>query len=192
MAIGTYELAPGDLISIVALVVSVAAAGATILTNVRGQRRQYFSEMRRWADEGCDQLSEAVHLCDLDPATSAVDFGARRHALRVSLSALIDRGRWFFPNLREHEAGNDRDKAYRGFRPPVLDELVAAYKLVGRLDEASEAANADLREPLVAVKRRFSSEIQGYLDPRKREMKFARLTEYRGDVPLEAGEPRAS
>jgi hypothetical protein len=186
MAIGTYELVPGDLISIVALVVSVAAAGATIVTNLRGQRRQYFSEMRRWADAGCDQLSEAVHLCDLDPATSAVDFVACRHALRVSLSSLIDRGRWFFPNLRDHEVGVDRDKAYRGFRPPVLDELVAAYRLVGKLDPEGHASNAELREPLVSAKRRFSSEIQVYLDPRKREMKFTRMTEYRGDAPIEA------
>ena len=186
MSIGSYALAPGDLISVVALAVSVAAAAGTIVINLRGQRRQYFSELRRWADEGCDELSEAVHLCDLDPTTSAIDFVARRHALRVSISSLIDRGRWFFPNLREHEVGVDRDKAFRGFRPPVLDELVAAYKLVGRMDPASHAANGELREPLVAAKRRFSSEIQIYLDPRKSETKFTRLTEYRGDSPMDA------
>nr|VFJ49395.1 MAG: hypothetical protein BECKFW1821B_GA0114236_100538 [Candidatus Kentron sp. FW]VFJ56968.1 MAG: hypothetical protein BECKFW1821A_GA0114235_10664 [Candidatus Kentron sp. FW] len=78
----------------------------------RLMREQYFSELKQWADETVSSLSEAVHLCDLDPNKCAEpSFFNRRHDLRVIFSALIDRGRWFFPNV-EHVGIGQRSEEF--------------------------------------------------------------------------------
>jgi transposase len=53
-----------------------------------GQRRQYFGELRKWADEVCNTMSEAVHACDLNPQNmEAGQFYMVRHELLHKLSA---------------------------------------------------------------------------------------------------------
>ena len=39
-------------------------------------RFKYFEDFRKWADEVLDVLSEAVHLCDLDPKTRLKQCGS--------------------------------------------------------------------------------------------------------------------
>jgi hypothetical protein len=61
---------------------------------------KYFEDFRRWADQLVEALTEAIHLCDLDPKQVVGEsFFDRRHRLRIALSAMIDRGTWFFPNI---------------------------------------------------------------------------------------------
>ena len=48
----------------------------------------------------------------------------------VKLSALIERGRFFFPNIDKGDRfGVEKPIAYRGYRNLALDFLVASYKL---------------------------------------------------------------
>lgn len=113
-----------------------------------GTRQRYFENVRHWADELSDLLSEAIHLCELDPARIADEgFFTRRHQIKVRLSSLIDRGRWFFPNLRSDESRPGGAGRFRGYRHAVLDSLVAAYGLVVRIDYT-------LKEPNKPINRR--------------------------------------
>lgn len=146
-----------------------------VVSQERSLKYQYFAELRAWADLAANALSEAVHLCDLDP-TQCDDpsFFNRRHQLKVELSALIDRGRWLFPNIHHTEFGEWKQEAYRGFRHPVLDALVYAYHAVHHLNYANKSENVGLRKPLVEVKRSFVSEVQKKLDPRRTEKEFNR------------------
>ena len=59
---------PKIIVPVVAAVISLGGAIASSVLALRGQRRQYFGELRKWGDEVCNTLSEAVHVCDLDPA----------------------------------------------------------------------------------------------------------------------------
>lgn len=178
---------PRDYIAVGSAAIALVAAATSAIINLRGQRRQYFTEMRKWADEACDTLSAAIHACDLNPIQNGGNFFSRQHELRIALSSLIDRGRWFFPNLHHTENGVENDEAFRGLRQPALDLLVKAYRLVGSMNHTDQEANLGLREPLVETKRSFVSEVQNYLDPRNRRRTFTQLTEFTGSVPHGAG-----
>lgn len=139
-------------------------------------KREYFADLLRWSDEAMLQLSEAMHLCDLDPLPAELaKFRDTRHALRVKLSAQIDRGRWFFPNEPADDIGVDKQEAYRGHRHRVLEGLVRAYQGLGSLGDSGQADHRELRQEMDHAKRLFTSEIQKILDPRTRESEFRKL-----------------
>ena len=138
-----------------------------------GVRNQYFRELCKWADETCDLLSQALHLCDLDPAKChGPSFFDRRHAVLTRLSGLIDRGRWFFPNERADERGSHKEAAFQGYRHKVIHSLVHIWSdgwTTARLP------NKELRRGMEAKKRVFVSEVQRVLNPRDRDDEFNRI-----------------
>jgi hypothetical protein len=103
------------LISALSPIVALCGAVATVLFAARNWKRElvnqrlnmvatelkYFEDFQKWADQLCDALTEAIHLCDLDPTNEykGEAFFDRRHRLRITVSSMIDRGRWFFPNI---------------------------------------------------------------------------------------------
>src|SRR5207237_621471 len=110
-------------ISMFAALVSAVAAICTIYFASKNFRREqinqtltyvdtkqkYFEDLHKWAEELTDLLSEAVHLCELDPAKVVGEsFFDRRHRIRTALSSMIDRGRWFFPNVDSEKYGKDK------------------------------------------------------------------------------------
>jgi hypothetical protein len=153
---------------------ALRAQGLANRLQVASVRHQYFLELRKWADETCDALSEAAHLCDVDPAQfTCPSFFERQHESLSRLSSLIDRGRWFFPNERHDETGVQKDPAYRGERHAVLDSVVSVYDIVKRMEWHKTLAPA---VPAIWKWRRlFVSEVQSVLDPRGREQEFQRL-----------------
>ncbi|MFZ4288557.1 hypothetical protein [Variovorax sp. HJSM1_2] len=121
---------------------------------------QYFISVREWANEVACAASEAIHICDHLDVPRKLD-------IQIRLSALIDTGRWYFPNQWKDDYGTEKYPAYRGIRQPVLDCVVATYDLIG---DASAS-----KEQLVAVQREFVSHIQEALDPRKRDEEIKRI-----------------
>ena len=134
--------------------------------NFKLSRQKYFEEMRGWAVQICDLLTEAIHLCDLDPQrVEGESFFARRHRLLNAISSMIDRGRWFFPNIEVDDHGADNQLGYRGYRHEVLDGLVAAYTSVRRMDYRVQAKNHSIQTDLTIAKRHFVGHVQAILDP---------------------------
>ena len=101
-----------------------------------------------------------------------------RHDLLLTLSAQIDRGRWFFPNLEHGGHGIEKGLAFQGLRQPALDCIVSTYRICQRLDWSRHEPNKALREELVSLKKGFVSEVQAYLDPRKRRRQFKAMTSF--------------
>jgi hypothetical protein len=114
-------------IAIISAVISLGGALASAYFSYRGLRDarlnqflqtvavrdQYFARLRSWADEALGLLAEAVHSCDLDPKKMpSGQFFMKRHDLRVRLSAVVDRGRWFFPNVRIDEHGSHKEESF--------------------------------------------------------------------------------
>ncbi|PWJ91698.1 hypothetical protein C8D77_103396 [Mesorhizobium loti] len=121
----------------------------------------HFDAVREWAQDVCFAISEAAHVRE----------GLRAPVLS-KLSALIDIGRWYFPNQWSDKYGIDKEPAYRGIRQPVLDCLVAAY------DHLSDGTpTAELKDELEDCRRHFVSQIQLVIDPRRREKQIARILE---------------
>ena len=140
-------------------------------------RREYFSDLVKWSDESMLLLSEALHLCDLDPQKCETGkFFDSRHALRIKLSAQIDKGRWFFPNYAVDQHEQHKEAAFRGYRLAVLDGLVFTYRAVTSLDYVNGANKTAARVQIEQGKKLFTSEIQQILDPRTRDEEFRKLT----------------
>lgn len=155
-----------------AIAVLVAVAGIKFQERVRLQH--YFGELRVWASDAVNDLSEAVHLCQLEPQrTHDPDFFNRRHSLLIRMSAKVDQGRWFFPNSPELNTETTLNSGKLGPRQRPLDNLVFAYNLVKDLSYEDREANLLLRASLVEIKKDFTRSIQTLLDPRKSQKGFA-------------------
>lgn len=142
-------------------------------------KKEYFADLLIWSSEAIHHLSEAMHLCELDPKRMEPNkFFDLRHALRVTVSAHIDRGRWFFPNSATELYGQRKSEAYRGYRAAVLNALVAAYETLCSLNYIDTRENAPHRKSIERAKREFTSEIQKVLDPKSRDEEFRKLLEH--------------
>lgn len=163
--------------------VGVAAGLLGWFTGRRAERRNYrlgasaftadwHRDLRSWASEGVDSLSRGVY-CASRSASSTQMSAVVRDECCSNLSALVDRGRFFLPNYNPDEVGLDKPSAFRGFRHPAIDFLVAAHDVVE--DPARASAFSSQRDALIAIKREFVSEIQDLLDPRSRNKAVAKL-----------------
>ena len=136
-------------------------------------KRQYYSELQKWADAVVDAITGAIYLCDYIPTASETDEPAAKiRSAKQALSALIDRGRFFLPNEARDKAGQHKPAAYRGFRQPALDHLVSAYTV---LDRTGTLPNRSSFDQLWDLRKHFVSGIQEILDPEEREKELRLL-----------------
>lgn len=142
----------------------------------------WFRDLRAWASEAIDVLSEAAYNAPGSSASSPMPAEVCTRC-RHRLSALIDRGRFFLPNLEPEAKGADKPSAFRGTRHAALDQLVLAEQvLAGTPIERKEFPST--RAALVAIKRDFVAAIQDILDPRSRNAEVDEiLRSGRGDGP---------
>lgn len=135
----------------------------------------YHSEILGWADKAIDWISNAHSLTFFEPSKMAEGaFFERRAECLWRLSALIDRGRLFFPNEQKDNPNLDKPLAFRGFRPVVLNELRYVHRCLGELRTANFDAKSpdDIRKQIIVHKRNFVSEVQAAVDPEARESRL--------------------
>jgi hypothetical protein len=137
---------------------------------------KYFEDIQKWAIQLADAFTEAIHLCDLDPKrVQGESFFDRRHRLRITVSTLIDRGRWFFPNIQVDDHGADKELGYRGYKHESLDGVAMAYRLLQNLDYQNRDNNRSIRDGLTVSKRHFVGQVQKILDTNNRQTVFERI-----------------
>lgn len=160
-------------------VASAIVAALSFVFNWRMVRRQerregtalklaHDSDIIAWSDEVILLLAE-IHeaLCEKGMAFADGEFRMMRMGMRARLSALIDRGRLFFPNRAEGAKGRDKEEAYQGTRQPALDVLVKAYDLLGAAG-AQTGPDLDSAAALTALRRRYVAEVFKAVDPVRR------------------------
>lgn len=133
--------------------------------------------LQTWAEEVIARMSEAHTLCLFDPQRMPDGaFFHKRAELAWQLSALADRGRLFLPNIPTEKLGANNPVAFRGLRSPVLDHVVNACRLLGKLRARSETAlPSEIAGAMISAKREFVSEIQKVVDPRTRQERLRKL-----------------
>jgi hypothetical protein len=142
----------------------------------------WIRDLRNWASEAIDVLSEAAYMAQGRHDTEPMDQDTKR-SCRYRLSALIDRGRFFIPNYTPDDIGLQKPPAFRGIRHPALDFLVAAEQMLSNADPELIDRFGSVRGVLIAIKREFVSEIQEILDPRSQNKAIADLIKLsRGDT----------
>jgi len=130
--------------------------------------REYNKDLRIWADQVIDLMTETGHLCDLDPSRDK-DFFNKRHKLKSDLSSWADKGKFFLPNSGTDKYGKDKPSAYRGFRDEALSHILTCYDILNEMDYTKQEPNLKLRVPIMTSKRKFVSCVQEELDPKKFE-----------------------
>jgi len=120
-------------------VAAICALGITIavywfyrLQHSTQMRTQRAVQIHEWSNECLRAITEAEHFFLLQEAyfpNSGV-YKIRQNDLLHRLAALIEQGRLFFRNVGQGIHGQEKFPARRGFRPEILDPLVAAYEAV--------------------------------------------------------------
>jgi|ERR1051325_4569540 hypothetical protein len=180
-----------DLVAVIATAIGSAATAVGVLTawlssrsaeRVSAQQsaiaahataETWLGEVRRWATAVIETLSEASYSCKTVDPTTAVCVKEILRSCRCRLSALIDQGRYFFPNQRREEYGVHKPLAYRGYRHAVLDPVVAVERLLGRTDDPLDFAGHDAA--IVYLKREFVSRVFRVLSPETHNEQVARM-----------------
>src|SRR5687768_15206763 len=112
------------------------AAGGLYLTwrKARQDRLQREEDALRrgdvliWANESIRQLQSLVLVCKLrEEELDEVSTKEKLTDIIFNTSILVERGRLFFKNVVADDYGDNKEAAYRGYRPMVLDQLVAAH-----------------------------------------------------------------
>lgn len=145
-------------------------------------KAQMDADVMHWAHETIDLVSEASALARGRGGIYPADEFARR-ALEVAakLSSAADRGRLFFPNEAPTQHGADKEAAFQGFRPPVLDAVVFAYTQLDRTRQESGGPDEVACDYLIKCRRLLVSELQNAIDPRRRGAMLEQLAEGRLD-----------
>ena len=161
-----------SLISFVVSIASLTLAYWTLRNNAlltkEGFRERRETSIMEWGDRVIETLCACISLSRKGSGLfSARDFFIEKENCLRRLSALIDRGRWYFPNVDQDEYGLTKELAYRGHRQPILDHLVGAYDLVSDLEQ-DDPRGSEASARLDTLKRAFVAEVQSKVDVRRR------------------------
>jgi hypothetical protein len=181
-----------DQIAIASAAISIIAVVITIVIDRRSHHLElsrasveinmllleYYRDLRAWADEVIEVMSETGYLCDLDPKrATSIDFFGQRHSCLYRLSALLDRGRLFLPNIKEDQIGTSKPNAYKGLRQKALDLVSSAIEQLEKLSYVDQQTNLQVRKRFMDIKRDFTSELQALLDTRQQVADITRVRE---------------
>lgn len=126
------------------------------------------SDVIRWSDEVVSLLAAAQEmLSEKGVSYGEMEFAHRRSSARAQLSALIDRGRLFFPNRADGDYGKEKEAGFQGRRQAVLQVLVEAYGLIDK-SGAIPGPDRDAVTQLTTHRRKFMGEVFKAVDPVRR------------------------
>lgn len=140
-------------------VISLAISVVTIIDNSKSSKRELFTTKMDFYSKVLDWYKETIGLMKQIECKSDMKESCKSEL--ALLSALVEYGRFFFPNIiDEGEFGNDKPEAYKGFRAITLDFIVAYYNLFNldlRSEYPSDAPNI--------IQRYFTSEVFKSIKP---------------------------
>lgn len=169
----------------------VAVLGALISRNeTRKQRELQMENLRHsvdsqslgWGNACIDVLNRAAMFARTrQHQSNDASFLQQRVNLMLAISSLVERGRLFFPNIDPHTKGGEKEGAYRGSRPPILDALMFAYYEVEALTRQGGPTADNSADFIDDCRRLLVSELQAHFDPRRRDAIVERYDDQRLD-----------
>src|SRR5262245_50068796 len=104
-------------IAVLSFVLNLRLVARQEKRNAANFKMAHDSDIIRWSDEVIVTMSNANEmLIEKGVSYAEADFPSRRSAIRAQLSALIDRGRLFFPNRTDGKHGADKEAGFQGHR----------------------------------------------------------------------------
>jgi len=163
-------------------------------------------ETKRQRKLQTERLRQSIDAASLDWGNAAIEtlvrsamFARTRHMqaneggflankanLMVAISTLVDRGRMFFPNLNPEKKGAEKEGAYRGHRPPILDAVMWTYHELEAMTREGGPSGDDSAAYIDECRRLLVSELQAHLDPRRMDQIVGRYDDQESDDRREA------
>ena len=146
-------------------------------------KQEYRAELRAWASEAVEAMRTAQAICETEvsgvgsPETEA-------QKIKVRISSLIDRGRWFFPNVDTSSYGVDKLPAFRGFRPIVLDALVDVYRSIDVKAQTDTEGDKSTINKIEKSIKMFVDEVQKVVGPTATENDLGNILPEQTDTLL--------
>lgn len=180
------RLGEADWVAVVSAIIAVASFAANWRVVSRQSRMQaenlrmaHDSDVIAWFHDAVDVLADAQEaLREAGKSYQVEEFPVRQSRARTRISAMLDRGRLFFPNLDRGDGhGGDREAGYQGYRQPALDSLYACYRVVSDwptpmphvvMTDEQKQEKKDRLKQLVDARRVLVSEVFKAVDPRRR------------------------
>lgn len=92
-----------------------------------------------WAKEAIRAMQSVVVLCaDWGPKLKGKHRQLELSRLAMELSCLLEQGRLFFKNEVADTYGAEKEAAFRGYRPAILDQILIAYLVASRWSELGD------------------------------------------------------
>lgn len=133
-----------------------------------------------WGNRAIEALTRSSMLARTrDFHQNDNSFNGAKVNMSTALSTLVDQGRMFFPNIAPDSKGAEKEGAFRGFRPPILDALIFAYYEVHAMTRQGGPTGDNSADFIEDCRRLLVSELQAHLDPRRRDEVLDRYDEQR-------------
>jgi hypothetical protein len=139
------------ILATLAAIVSAFVATAGLLIGWKSFREAALrrGEVLSWASEVICALQSLLLICTLKKSQLEAESIKRRlEEIIFNTSILVERGRLFFRNQVMKGFGDEKEPAFRGYRPKILDQIVIAHQIAREWTEADE--DTQLRMRLVA------------------------------------------
>ena len=150
-------------------------------------------EVLEWSND-CIETFESFIVASI--LFDRPDFAAQSRSRIVDVAfaapALVERGRIFFKNQPAGDCGKEKASAYQGFRPRVLDPIVAIHQIAVRFFDSDDETRARLQLLAEDFLRDFVSLVQREIGRERTaavETKMAG-TGFRLDPAVEAIDPK--
>lgn len=154
-----------DYIAIVSIGISIGGGIYAAVTNTKKYElaEQYKRELLKWYEKTISIIMELI----------AKRQNSDRDLLLAKLSAQIEIGRFYFPNIiKEDDFGKEKPSAYQGYRHLALDFLVHIYDIL-------KSKNCEQYiEQVLRLERYFTSIVFECIDPNKRKKQLKRYADY--------------
>ena len=155
----------GDYIAFASFIISTIAIIISVITSTKKYELAYSQrqELLNWYSETVEVLILLRQKLTVKKEDKIDDL--------ARLSMLIEKGRFFFPNVDKKDGhGKNKPTAYRGHRQVILDFLVFSYDIFNR-DDAEKYFGHVLR-----LQKLFTSKIFDILTPKSYVKSVKRYT----------------
>lgn len=83
-----------------------------------------------WADHFLEISSYYMHICEHTNDIGREEYVQKRIKVLAKLTALMESGRWYFPNIKYKEVDTDKKYAYKGRKSFLLKEIRTVIETV--------------------------------------------------------------
>jgi hypothetical protein len=151
---------------------SLFVAGFTFYYFLKDHRREKFLLVNEYLKQLLEWHGETVEiLIRLRDSVNHPDSPGKNELL-TRLSAQIEKGRFFFPNIDKGDGfGKEKPAAYQGYRNLALEFLVITYDLFGKKKASDYVSHAE------TLQREFTSIVFQVVRPKENLQEIKRLTD---------------